>query len=103
MCTGELQLVSSLVCGSPRIRCPSSLIAIGFAIIKGSPMSVATPHDKLTASAAHVASYRGAETPASFGDRAAEFRALLHGAGIFDMNWQAKLLISGKDRTRWAN
>ncbi len=66
-------------------------------------MSVATLHDKLTASGARLANYRGADTPVSFGDAAAEFQALLSGAGIFDMSWQAKLLISGKDRTRWAN
>lgn len=50
-----------------------------------------------------MGSYRGAETPADFGDTSAEFEALLHGAAIFDLSWQAKLLISGKDRTRWLN
>ena len=66
-------------------------------------MTVATFHDKLSASGAQMGSYRGAETPASFGDPAGEFRALRNGAGVFDMSWQAKLLIRGKDRTRWAN
>ncbi len=66
-------------------------------------MSVATLQDKLTASGARLGSYRGAETPATFGDTSAEFDALLHGAAIFDLGWQAKLTISGKDRTRWLN
>jgi folate-binding protein YgfZ len=66
-------------------------------------MSVATLQDKLTASGALTGSYRGAETPASFGDTSAEFDALQHGAAVFDLGWQAKLQISGKDRTRWLN
>ena len=66
-------------------------------------MIVATFHDKLTSSGARLANYRGAETPASFGDAASEFRALMAGAAVFDMSWQAKLAIGGKDRTRWAN
>ncbi len=66
-------------------------------------MTVATFQDKLIGSGARLASYRGAETPASFGDPSSEFRALLSRAAIYDMSWQAKLVISGKDRTRWAN
>jgi folate-binding protein YgfZ len=66
-------------------------------------MTVATLQDKLTASGARLATYRGAETPATFGNTAAEFDALLHGAAVFDLGWQSKLLISGKDRTRWLN
>ena len=33
-----------------------------------------------------MGSYRGAETAASFGDAAAEFKALLQGAAVFDMS-----------------
>ena len=66
-------------------------------------MTVATFQDKLISSGARFASYRGAETPAGFGDPAAEFQALMSGTGVFDMSWQGKLVISGKDRTRWAN
>ena len=50
-----------------------------------------------------MGSYRGGETPATFGNAAAEFDALLRGAAVFDLGWQAKLGISGKDRTRWLN
>ena len=43
-------------------------------------MAVTTLQEKLTAAGARVANYRGAETAASFGDTAGEFRALLEGA-----------------------
>ncbi|MGA2904451.1 MAG: glycine cleavage T C-terminal barrel domain-containing protein [Candidatus Korobacteraceae bacterium] len=66
-------------------------------------MTVATLQDKLTASGARLGSYRGAETPAGFGDVGAEFKALLDGCAIFDMSWQAKLIFSGRDRVRWLN
>lgn len=66
-------------------------------------MSIATLQDKLTATGARMGSYRGGETPATFGNIAVEFDALLQGAALFDLGWQAKLQISGKDRTRWLN
>ncbi len=66
-------------------------------------MTVATLQDKLTASGARLGSYRGAETPANFGDVAAECKALLEGCAVFDMSWQAKLIFSGRDRVRWLN
>src|ERR1039458_10028676 len=47
--------------------------------------------------------FRGAETPADFGDSAAEFRALLEGCALLDMSWQAKLVLAGEDRVRWLN
>lgn len=66
-------------------------------------MSVLTFQDKLTSSGARMGNYRGGDTPSSFGDTAAEFTSLLQGAALFDLGWQAKLQISGKDRTRWLN
>ena len=66
-------------------------------------MSVTTLQEKLTACGARLGIYRGAETPAAFGDSAAEFRALLEGCALFDMSWQAKLVLSGEDRVRWLN
>ncbi len=62
-----------------------------------------TLQEKLTAAGASVAHYRGAETAASFGDTPGEFRALLEGAAVFDLGWQAKLVLSGEDRVRWLN
>ena len=66
-------------------------------------MSFTTIQEKFTASGARLGSYRGAETPASFDNTAAEFRAFLEGCAIFDMSWQAKLVLSGEDRVRWLN
>ncbi len=66
-------------------------------------MAVLTLQEKLTAAGARLTSYRGAETAASFGDTAGEFRALLEGAAVFDSSWQAKLVLSGEDRVRWLN
>jgi folate-binding protein YgfZ len=66
-------------------------------------MSVLTLQDKLAAAGARLGTYRGAETPASYGDTAAEFRALLQGSALFDLIWQAKLVLSGEDRVRWLN
>ena len=66
-------------------------------------MSVVTLQDRLAASGATFGEYRGGETPLSFGHPTAEFRALLEGCGLYDMNWQAKLVLTGEDRVRWLN
>ncbi len=66
-------------------------------------MTVTTFQDKLAASGARLGSYRGADTPATYSDRAPEFRALLLGSALFDLSWQAKLVLSGEDRVRWLN
>jgi folate-binding protein YgfZ len=66
-------------------------------------MAVTTFQDKLASVAGRLENYRGADTPASFGDTTAEFRALLEGCGLFDMSWQAKLVLTGEDRVRWLN
>ena len=66
-------------------------------------MAVTTFQEKLASAAGRLENYRGADTPASFGDGAAEFRALLEGCGLFDMSWQAKLVLTGEDRVRWLN
>jgi len=66
-------------------------------------MAVTTFQEKLASAAARLENYRGADTPVSFGNPAAEFRALLDGCGLYDLNWQAKLVLSGEDRVRWLN
>ncbi len=66
-------------------------------------MAVTVLQEKFASASARLESFRGAETPASFGDPPAEFRALLQGCGVFDMSWQAKLVLSGEDRVRWLN
>ena len=66
-------------------------------------MAGMTLHERLAAAGAQLAPYRGAEAPVSFGDTASEFRALVEGAAVYDMSWQAKLVLSGEDRVRWLN
>lgn len=66
-------------------------------------MKMMTLQDKFASAAARLENYRGAETPASFGDSAAEFRALLEGCGLYDMGWQSRLVLTGEDRVRWLN
>jgi folate-binding protein YgfZ len=66
-------------------------------------MAVTTLQEKLASAGARQENYRGAETVASFGDTPAEFRALLEGCGLYDMSWQAKLVLTGEDRVRWLN
>ena len=65
-------------------------------------MSVTSAQGK-PGTAAGLADYRGAEVTANFGDSRAELRALLLNCGIFDMAWQAKLVLTGEDRVRWLN
>src|SRR3974390_3853307 len=66
-------------------------------------MAVTTLQEKLASAAARLENYRGADTPVSFGNPAAEFRALLDGCGLYDLNWQAKLGLSGENPGRWLN
>lgn len=66
-------------------------------------MAVTTLQEKLALSGARMGHYRGAEAAASFGDTEAEFRALAAGCGVYEMSWQAKLVLSGEDRVRWLN
>ena len=66
-------------------------------------MSVTTFQEKLAASGARLGIYRGAETPADFGDSATEFRSLLEDCALLDMSWQGKLVLAGEDRVRWLN
>ena len=47
--------------------------------------------------------YRGAETAAVYSDTSQEFGALCSGAGVYDLNWRARLTVSAKDRVRWLN
>ncbi len=60
-------------------------------------------HDRLIAAGAQMGEYCGADTARSFGDERAEFDTLLHGCGVYDLGWRAKIVLTGSDRTRWAN
>jgi folate-binding protein YgfZ len=66
-------------------------------------MSFTALRDKFVASGARMAERSGAQTPASFGDPAAELAALRHQAGVHALDWQGKLILTGDDRVRWLN
>jgi folate-binding protein YgfZ len=52
---------------------------------------------------AELATYCGALTPRLFDDVPAELDALLHSAGVSDLGWRGKILVTGSDRLRWLN
>lgn len=60
-------------------------------------------YDILAASGAGMGDYRGVGTALGWKDAAAEFAILRSDCAIYDLGWRAKLLITGKDRTRWMN
>jgi folate-binding protein YgfZ len=45
----------------------------------------------------------GAFTPRIFDDLTGEIGSLLHSAGISDLGWRGKILVTGSDRLRWLN
>jgi folate-binding protein YgfZ len=47
--------------------------------------------------------YRGAETPVRFSDSQQEFGSMLHGCGVFDLGFRARISLKGADRVRWMN
>jgi aminomethyltransferase len=59
--------------------------------------------DRFSASGARFAEYLGARTVVSFGDSAAELRALHTTCGLCALDWHRKLVITGEDRVRWTN
>ncbi|MFZ3213488.1 MAG: hypothetical protein WA188_18445, partial [Terriglobales bacterium] len=54
-------------------------------------------------SAGRLVEYCGAQTQAVFSSAEEELAALRTGCGIFDLGWRAKLVVTGRDRTRWLN
>jgi folate-binding protein YgfZ len=47
--------------------------------------------------------YCGALTPRIFDGLPGEIDSLLHSAGVSDLGWRGKILVSGTDRLRWLN
>ncbi len=45
----------------------------------------------------------GALTPSIFDGFASELDSLLHSAGVSDLGWRGKILVTGGDRLRWLN
>jgi folate-binding protein YgfZ len=50
-----------------------------------------------------LATHCGAFTPRRFDGFTAELDSLLHSAGVSDLGWRGKILITGGDRLRWLN
>ncbi len=53
--------------------------------------------------AGRLVEYCGAQTRAVFSSAQEEWAALRGGCGVFDLGWRAKLVVTGRDRTRWLN
>jgi folate-binding protein YgfZ len=45
----------------------------------------------------------GTRTPRLFDGLPSEMESLLHAAGVSDLGWRAKILVTGSDRLRWLN
>ncbi|MGB9204871.1 MAG: hypothetical protein WCB94_13010, partial [Terriglobales bacterium] len=45
----------------------------------------------------------GVTATSDFGDPRAEFQSLLSACGLYDLNWRAKIAVTGGDRVRWLN
>ena len=65
-------------------------------------MSATSLNHKLPA-AGRLVEYCGAQTPALFYAPQEELAALRTGCGVFDLGWRAKMVVTGRDRTRWLN
>jgi len=65
-------------------------------------MNATSLNDKLP-TAGRPVEYCGAQTPAGFSSPQEELAALRAGCGVFDLGWRAKLVVTGRDRTRWLN
>lgn len=48
-------------------------------------------------------SYSGANTVLAFTGPAQELQVLKSSCGVFDLNWRAKIIVTGEDRVRWLN
>ncbi len=65
-------------------------------------MSAPSLPDELP-SAGRLVEYCGAQAPAVFSSAKEELAALRTGCGVFNLSWRAKLVVTGRDRTRWLN
>ena len=58
---------------------------------------------RLASGSARTGSYSGADTVLAFADPAQELQILNSGCGVFDLNWRARIIVTGEDRVRWLN
>ncbi len=57
----------------------------------------------LQSSADRLVAHGGALTPRVFDAVSEEIDSLLHAAGVSDLGWRGKILVTGNDRLRWLN
>ncbi len=86
----------------PATNNPDSTAAAGLPDeIRPTPLCAATGKDKDADGA--FADHARVRTPRLFDDPHREIDSLLSSAGILDLGWRAKILVTGKDRVRWLN
>src|SRR5947199_2525839 len=66
-------------------------------------MTATALYQRLASSGAELGLYAGAETALSFSGTNGELRTLYMGAGVFDLGWRGKIVVTGQDRARWLN
>ena len=59
--------------------------------------------DRPATGSARRGEYRGATTVAAYSDPRQEFGALRSGCGVSELQWRAKINLTGGDRVRWLN
>jgi folate-binding protein YgfZ len=64
---------------------------------------IANSLNHMIRSATRQVAYCGAQIPAVFSSVEEEFASLRTGCGALDLGWRAKLVVTGRDRTRWLN
>lgn len=62
-----------------------------------------TPLAAALSEPAVLGSHGGVWTPRVFDGLAGEIDSLLHSAGVSDLGWRGKILVTGSDRLRWLN
>src|SRR5438270_11284830 len=60
-------------------------------------------YDALISSGAQIGEYSGVRTATVFSGVVQEFSELHSGCAVYDLNWRAKIVITGEDRVRWLN
>ena len=59
--------------------------------------------EKLADEGFPLKNYRGADSVEVFSDPRDEFEAVRSQAGVYDLGWRSKIVLTGNDRVRWLN
>ncbi len=66
-------------------------------------MTATALYQRLASSGAELGLYAEVETALSFSGTSPELRTLYKSAGVFDLGWRGKIIVTGQDRARWLN